>query len=321
MSPTHREGSGLVIKGWLYALLAVALWSANFVIANKASATIAPVELAFYRWLVAFICLLPFARPTFARIQDVLKDKREVRRLALTAFTGVSAMNTLIYLAGKSAPAVDLSLISVASPAFIVAINRLVFRRRVRSATWLGVGMAMMGCVWLIGTDGTSSLAGLKVSTGDLLMVVASITFAVYTVVQRAPKGMADGEYLLLLIFTGLVGLLPFYLVREALYGCSPITLDTGVYILYLGVFASLVAFYLWNKSVKLIGASRTGVSYYALPCFVYLIEYVAGGKVLSGAVVGSFALIVAGAIVIHFTTTEATEGATATSGTGTNET
>lgn len=309
-----------MIRGYLYSLLAVVLWSANFVIANKASSAIAPIELAFYRWLVAFVCLLPFAKSAFVRGQDIFRDKGRIRRFLVTALTGVSAFNTLIYIAGKSTPAVDLSLIAIASPAFIVNINSLVFRKRVRSVTWFGVAMAMVGCVWLIGTNDTSSLKDLRVSMGDILMVVASITFAIYTVLQRAPKGMADEEYLLLLIFTGLLGLLPFYLLRVALYGWSPITLDTGLYILYLGVFSSLVAFYLWNKSVKIIGAQKTGVSYYALPCFVYIIEYVMGGREVSMVVGGSFALIFVGALVIHFTTTQAVESRTMASRTEADE-
>ncbi len=289
-----------MIRGYLYSLLAVMLWSGNFVIANEASSAISPIELAFYRWLIAFVVLLPFASKAFIKARHTIKDKSSGIRLLMASLMGVSALNTLIYMAGKSTPSVDLSLISVTSPAFIVEIHWLVLRKRVRPVTWLGVGMAMAGCVWLIGVGSLSSLAGPGVLEGELLMVAASITFAIYTVVQRVPEGMADAEYLLLMIFAGLLGLLPFYLLHGALWGWSPMTLGTGLYALYLGVFASLVAFYLWNKSVRIMGATRTGVSYYALPCFVYLIDYAMGRRGVSGAVLGSFVLILGGALIIH---------------------
>ncbi len=44
--------------------------------------------------------------------------------------------------------------------------------------------------------------------------------------------------------------------------------------ILYVGVFASLSAFVLWNKAIVTVGPSKAGMIYYTLPLFSGLLAY-----------------------------------------------
>ena len=88
-----------VWKGIGFALLAVLLWSANFIIARGLYQKITPITLAFCRWFLATLLLCPFV------IKQVRSEwkivKQHVMHLGLTALTGVSILNTLIYIAGK----------------------------------------------------------------------------------------------------------------------------------------------------------------------------------------------------------------------------
>ena len=133
-------------------------------------------------------------------------------------------------------------------------------------------------------------------------MLLAAISFSVYAVVQRIPKGMTHVEYLFLMIFVGLVALLPFYLTDMFLGNSLSVNLTTLSYILYLGIFSSLVAFYLWNRSIGIIGSMQAGVAYYLLPVFVFLIDYIAFRTKLKNLIVSSFLLIFGGVMIIHFT-------------------
>ncbi|AEM46603.1 protein of unknown function DUF6 transmembrane [Acidithiobacillus ferrivorans SS3] len=291
-----------MVRGYIYSLLAVALWSANFVIANVVSSEITPIELSFYRWLIAFMVLLPFMRSALNSAKTIVKDRTIFLSFIAASLLGISTFNTLIYMAGRYTSSINMSLIAVMSPAFITIINRIFLGRPVRGITWFGVLLATVGCVVLITKGNLTILTGLQVSLGDILMLFSAISFSVYAVVQRIPKGMSHIEYLFLMIFAGLVALFPFYLTDMFIGNNFHVNLTTLSYILYLGIFSSLIAFYLWNRSIGIIGSMQTGVAYYLLPLFVFLIDYIAFRTELNNLIVSSFLLIFGGVIIIHFT-------------------
>ncbi|MBU2851081.1 DMT family transporter [Acidithiobacillus ferrivorans] len=291
-----------MVRGYIYSLLAVALWSANFVIANVVSSEITPIELSFYRWLISFMVLLPFMRSALNSAKTIVKDRTIFLSFIAASLLGISTFNTLIYMAGRYTSSINMSLIAVMSPAFITIINRIFLGRPVRGITWFGVLLATVGCVVLITKGNLTILTGLQVSLGDILMLFAAISFSVYAVVQRIPKGMSHIEYLFLMIFAGLVALFPFYLTDMFIGNNFHVNLTTLSYILYLGIFSSLIAFYLWNRSIGIIGSMQTGVAYYLLPLFVFLIDYIAFRTELNNLIVSSFLLIFGGVIIMHFT-------------------
>lgn len=291
-----------MVMGYLYSLFAVVLWSANFVIANVVGSKISPIELSCYRWFIAFVVLLPFMRSALNSVRNIVKDRVMLWSFIAASLLGISAFNTLIYMAGRYTSSINMSLIAVTSPVFITVINRIFCGRPVRVITWFGVLLATVGCIVLITKGNLAILTGLQISFGDILMLLAAISFSVYAVVQRVPKGVTHGEYLFLMIFVGLVALLPFYLVGMFFGNSLPVNLTTLSYILYLGIFSSLVAFYLWNRSISIIGSMQAGVAYYLLPVFVFLVDYIAFRTKLNNLIVSSFLLIFGGVIIIHFT-------------------
>ena len=124
-----------MVRGYLYSLLAVALWSVNFVIADIVSSKITPIELSFYRWLVAFMVLSPFMRSVPKSVITVVRDRVVLWSFIVASLLGISIFNTLIYMAGRYTSSINMSLIAVTSPVFITVINRVFFGRSVRVIT------------------------------------------------------------------------------------------------------------------------------------------------------------------------------------------
>jgi len=75
-----------IISGYLFAIGATALWAGNFIIARGLSDSISPINLAFYRWVVAVIVFLPFALRPLISEWDILKEN--IPYLSITFFTG-----------------------------------------------------------------------------------------------------------------------------------------------------------------------------------------------------------------------------------------
>ena len=88
------------VMGYLFALLATVVWSGNFVVARGFADTLSPVEIAFWRWTIAFVAILPFSARSLLRSLHLARGHWGA--IILMALFGVSAFNTFIYQAGHT---------------------------------------------------------------------------------------------------------------------------------------------------------------------------------------------------------------------------
>ena len=253
------------VTGYLLAVAATLIWSGNFVVARGLHARIPPVGLAFWRWLVAVVTLAPFA------LRALIDDWRLVRRnlayLAVTALIGVTIFNTLIYVAGHTTRAINLSLIAASSPIFIVLLARILYREPITRTKASGILITLAGVVILITGGDLSRILDLTFAAGDVWMLGAAIAFAGYSVlVKRKPVHLRAPVFLLSTFGLGLLFLSPFYLWERL--SRQPVAWDRSMVlsVLYVGVFASVVAFFLWNRAIAVVGPSRAALVYYLIP-------------------------------------------------------
>ena len=177
------------LSGYLFALGATAIWSGNFIVARGLSDIVPPISLAFWRWVVAVIAFLPFAlKPAIAERQQLLQN---IRYLSVTALLGVTVFNTLIYVASHTTSALNLSLIAITFPIFIIVLSRLFYGEKITANKLLGVALVTMGVVVLITKGKLSVLHDISFAVGDLWMLSASVIFAIYSIlVKQKPKNI-----------------------------------------------------------------------------------------------------------------------------------
>jgi drug/metabolite transporter (DMT)-like permease len=260
-------------KGAIFALCATLLWSVNMVIASGIKGHIPPVGLAFWRWSIACIVLAPFAiRST---IKNSLLLRKNIWYFILTAFLGITIFNTLIYFAGKTTSAVNLSLIAISIPLFILTISRIVFKEKISNKETTGILTIILGVLVLITKGSLQSLFQINFAIGDLLMLVACFFFASYTILVRLkPKEIPAKVFLFSVFFLGVLMLLPLYLWEHFFYKKVILDTTTVMTTTYVGLFASLVSYYLWNEAIALIGTNKTAVIYYLIPVFSGILAY-----------------------------------------------
>lgn len=261
----QAETAAATLRGSLAALGATLLWSGNFVIASGLGPRVPPVQLAFYRWLVAVLAFTPFAFPAAWTHRGMLK--RHAVYLTLTALVGVTIFNILVYTAGRTTTALNLSLISISSPLFMILLSRVVFGERITPTKALGTAIVLCGLIFLITGGAPARLLHLTFAVGDLWMLLAALLFAIYSIlVKRRPAEMPVLVFQYATFALGLLMLLPIYI--GARVAQPPVAWD-AVSLLslgYVGVFASLVAFTLWSRAIALIGPARAGMIYYLSP-------------------------------------------------------
>ncbi|MGW8378472.1 DMT family transporter [Streptomyces sp. ODS28] len=283
-----------VVRGMALATAATAIWSGNFVIADGMAGSIPPVQLAFWRWVIALVAVLPFGARSLWRERAAVRGG--LGFIAVAALLGVTLFNTLIYVAGQSSPATNLALIAAAAPVVIGIGARLMWRERMGAARWTGTALALVGIVVLLGKGSPAALFGAGFASGDLWMVAAMGTFAAYSLLlRRKPEGISGLSLLLSTFALGTLFLAPVYGADVAVHGGFTADAGTVGALLYVGVASSAMAYFAWNKAIALVGAARAGVVYYLQPVMVAALSFFALGNPVSAVQIVSMALVIAG--------------------------
>ncbi len=301
MSCTVKASS--ILKGYLFVFGATAIWSGNFIVARGLSDSIPPVSLAFYRWSVAVIIFTPFAMKNLLQEWPVIK--KHLLYLSITSFLGITTFNTLIYFAGHKTTALNLSLIAITFPIFIILFSRVLYKELLTVKKGFGIALVLLGVLFLITKGRLSRLLSISFNIGDVWMLMASIIFAVYSLfLKHKPDNMSISALQLCTFILGLSFLFPFFLWEHTRVHGLFLNGTTIPAILYIGIFASLGAFVLWNKSIVILGPSKAGMVYYTLPLFSGFAGYLFLNESISMVNFYSMILIFTGIIAVNHEST-----------------
>ncbi|MDE7065626.1 MAG: DMT family transporter, partial [Desulfovibrionaceae bacterium] len=253
--------------GFLAALGATVIWSGNFVVARGIAQDIPPVQLNFWRWAVALLCMLPLALPKLRADWPGLR--RHPVYLSFMALTGVSAMNTLIYKAGQTTESLNMALLVPTAPIIIIVLSRIIYGDPITPRRLLGLALVLCGVLALISRGDWQALAHIRFTPGDFWALGGAACFGVYSLfIRRRTSDISAEGFTAATFALGLLYSLPA-LIWEMRVLPAPIwngPVITGV--LYSGVGCSFISFFLWTKSIAVIGPVRAGFVYYTLPLF-----------------------------------------------------
>jgi len=135
-----------------------------------------------------------------------------------------------------------------------------------------------------------------RFNRGDILVLAAALIWALYsTNLRKYPKELHPLAYLSGIVITGLIALLPLYLIELYFVGGFTITGASLSTILYVAVFASVLAFIFWNRAVRTIGANRAGPFIHLMPVFSTILAVIFLGETIHGYHLQGITLIFTG--------------------------
>lgn len=300
LNVSSQNKNNYSLSGYLFAIIATAIWSGNFIVARGLSEDIPPVSLAFWRWLVAIVFFLPFALKPVINEWSVIKAN--LGYLSLVSLLGITTFNTLIYIAGQSTTAINLSLISLTVPIFIVLLSYFILKESITKNKIIGLVLVFFGVFILFSKGKFSLFLPINFTIGDLWMLLAAFVFGVYSVLlKKKPKELSIWSFQLSTFIIGLMLLLPFYLWEVSVVPVFEVNRRIIFAILYIGVFASLTAFILWNKAIIIIGATKTGMVYYSLPLFSGFLAHLFLNEKIGLVHLFSAVFIVSGIVIANY--------------------
>ena len=252
------------------ALLAAMLISAgNFLFGNLAVNEIPPAVLAFWRCLIATICVLPFV---------IIKGGRPIRyfranwlRISVLAFVGVVVCPWLVYLALRSDDLIDLGAGYTSVPLLTILFSAVLLSERLRPIQYFGVAVALAGALVFAFRGSLAELLSFSPHVAFLLMIASNSFRGLYLVLLKKwdmhPK---PEEGLFVLFFVGTLMLLPMFIAHEVAVP-PPLDYSWQVWgsIIFIGVGMGAVYLYLLNFGTRELGASSASLFSYLVPIFV----------------------------------------------------
>lgn len=285
--------------GYLSALAATVIWSGNFVVARGVADVIPPIQLNFWRWVLALVCVLPLALPKLKA--DWPGMRLHWRYLAFMALTGITALNALIYKAGQTTESLNMALLVPTAPVIIMLLSRLIYGEPITARRLCGLVVVLIGVLALISRGDWHNLLTVRFTAGDFWALGGAASFAIYSLFMRQRSNDISVEGFNAAIFAlGLLFALPMTL-WEAVVMPAPIwNMPVIVSVLYAGVGCSFAAYLLWTRAIGSIGPVSAGMVYYTLPLFtaveglyilgesIHLVHIVGGGCIVAGIIIAT---------------------------------
>ncbi|PHQ13779.1 DMT family transporter [Marinobacter profundi] len=260
-----QQSSGLAYLGLTLTTL---FWAGNAVVARSVVDTIPPVSLAFWRWVLALVILLPIGLPGIRRHWTVILANW--RPLLVLAVFSVSCFNTLLYQAAITTTVLNITLVNSTVPVVVALMAWLLLGDRMRSPQVLGIALALLGMLVIIGRGELATFRRLDFQPGDLWMVAAVLCWALFSVLLRRHQiPLPAFTFLTVQVAMGTLVLLPLYLV-DALMLSGGFSLTPAVVppLLYVAIFPGILAYAFWNHGVHQVGPSRSAMFMYLNPVF-----------------------------------------------------
>jgi drug/metabolite transporter (DMT)-like permease len=273
-----------------YAALFVAIagitWSAIFVKWAGAAGVPGPAS-AFYRVLIAGAVLFPWR---FARGATRPPPSRAAAWLAIAGGVFFALDLALWNTALMRTQAAVASILGNNTPFFVGMMSWLILRRRPRASFWVGLALALTGCLLIISADLRRGRSAGELS-GDLLALVASVFFAGYLMTtERIRTSMDTLTFNTLAIAGSIVTLFAICVaLRIPLTGYPP---RAWLALAGLGLVTQLMAYYALVYALGHLPATITSVGLLAqvpgtaLLAMVFLGEPLSAAQILGGAVV-----------------------------------
>lgn len=286
-------------SGALFALGATLLWSGNFIVARTLNDQLPPVLLSLLRWLLASAIILPFYWRDLRR--DWPAIKAHWLYYLLVTLTGATLFASLTYTAAKTTSALNLTLITTSSPILTMLLARFFLKEALTPQRIIGIVLALAGVFLLAVRGDLRALLSLSFHRGDLLMLAASVLFAVYTIQLRfRPAGTSSTSFFTLMFVVALLTSLP---LAAAEYALTPgyfvnINAKVALCLLYLALMPTIVSFFWWNRSVQSIGPGNASLIYYSLPLFSGLLGWLLLNEDVNWVHLASGALILCGILL-----------------------
>ena len=249
-------------------ILTTIFWSGNFIVGKAASTyDIPPFSLNFYRWFFAGLILFPFT------IKELMAKKKYILEnigfFTILGITSITIFNSIVYYSLYYTQVISGILMISTIPVWIIFISSILNIEKTNIFQIIGVIFSLTGVIFIITKADLEIIKNLDFNKGDLSMVVAMFSWAVYSALLKRKKyEISQVTLLQVVIITGLIFLTPIYFIEMYMGNVIVLGIPFVLTLTYVVFFPGLASFFFWIKGISIIGANRAGVFLHLMPIF-----------------------------------------------------
>lgn len=268
----------IVMGYFLYPLGAMLLWAGNVIVSKLSATTIAPSAITFYRLVLALAVMTPFVvRPLMRNWHHV---RPQLAKLGFLGFLSMSFYQSLSYLAAHSTTATNMAIVTALAPLLTLLWSVVLLREPPTLGMLVGGLLSLAGLVYLIGQGHPSQLLDGGMHLGDILMLIASASYGLYSVLlRRWHVAVPPAQSTYVQAWAALITMIPMLAMVPA--GQAQLNAATVPLVLYAGLGASIVLPILWIQGIRHLGPNRCSMFINVLPVMTAAIAVVLLGEQL----------------------------------------
>ena len=240
-----------MITTYLMATMAAIFWGANFNLAIPVVAEMGPYIAGASRYILAAAIMILITMIKRESIPFI-----HLKSYLTLGIVGVFGFNLFFFLGMETSSAINGALIMALNPLLTAILAYLILKDKPTNRQLFAFPIGVVG----VGIVVLGAGAHLQISIGDLYILIASLSWALYNVLVRKmmPKnvsGIANTAGIMT------VGAIALSLVAVILGGKFVLpTIQTGVDLMIMTVGGGVLAYLFWNASIKKLGASKAAI-------------------------------------------------------------
>jgi drug/metabolite transporter (DMT)-like permease len=277
MGESEKEGQQGV-KVYLLLLLVPLFWGGAFGSGKHVLTEIPPFLTATLRFGLASLLMMLWL--TYKKGWDFQLLKERWKGLLLLSATGIFGYNAFFFLGMQYTSATNGSLVVAMNPVSTTLAAVLFLGEAWSRRLGFGMTLSLLGLLVVITGGSWETIRTLSFNAGDILLLGSVVSWSVYSTAGKVVmKGMSP---LLVSTVTTIVGTLGLFIgsLIEGGWGKLPgLSLQSGLEIVYMAVFATVIAFLLWNYGIQKIGASKTSAYVNLVPIMATTIAVLIYGE------------------------------------------
>ena len=248
--------------------------ASNLIVARGGVEYVPPISLAFWRWTVVVLLLLPFTLSFLIKNLKIIK--KEFKKLFFLGAMGCGVCGAFPFLAGETTTVTNMGIIYTSSPIFIILISTIFFNEKVNLIKIIGLVSCLLGVFAIIIKGDFNLLLNLNFTIGDLWMLAAAIGWALYSVYLFYWKSkLPIFQRFTLVAFFGAVSLLPFYIIEEVAVQRTLFNSQFFLWVIFAAISPGIIAFTLYTQAQKSLGASLTGFTLYIFTIYAAIYGFI----------------------------------------------
>ncbi len=260
-------------RAYIMLVTVMFLWGSGVVVSRSVHELVPPIGFSFWRWCAATLLMTPFMARQMMRERLYLRSR--FRHFVLLGMF-IAGASTLFMWAVQYTSATNLALVAATQPIVTAIIAWVLLKERLATIQLAGVIAAASGIVVMIARMDLNIILQLSFNPGDLLVVVAVVFYALYTInLHRWIAGITPLLIMYMTCIGGTIILIPAYLAESLLSETMPLDLRVTAAVLYMALIPNVLATTMWNTSVGAVGANRASIFINLLPVFGTLLAIV----------------------------------------------